>query len=582
MNLVRIKRLLELPLLAKELNEQSAQRRTYVIRFVYGAVLFTAACGMFYGTFLQGGGSTGGLGQGRQMFEKLVGLQFWTIYLFLPAVSCGCLTLEKERNTLGLLLITTLSPWQIVMQKLLGRLVPMLTFVILSFPLMAVAYSFGGFTEDYLWSGIVLLVVTCVQAGALSVMCSAWYATTVEAFIANYVLFLVLLFVLPFGWGPWLFARASDVRFAETLSRLLYPGVLTASFLIAARLFLPARAFVPPKNVLLGIFQSLDRFFNEANSVTGGVVLVKDGEPLPGSDPVAWRETTKKSLGTFRYLFRVLVALEVPLIIVCASLQISTPGGPDVRVVSRLLYVLWCLGAAMIIVHGASVIASERTRQTLDVLLATPLSGEQILREKLHGVQRLIRVLLVPFLTIIVFEAWWHQGSEYRWLHMALALGTLAAYLPLLKWLALWMGLTLRSQMKAVLTTISLVAAWLLIPDIIRAVVVEMAGVEMPAWCEALFAMNPTVQIPAIEDLNVTARMASAKMTKEGFVPFLLLTAANFSLYSLAGFFLRKNVLANADRLLGRVEPPVRLMEPPTTSPTFEEDDVRTPAEAAT
>jgi ABC-type transport system involved in multi-copper enzyme maturation permease subunit len=581
MNLIRIKRLFELPLLAKELNEQSAQKRTYVIRFTYAAVLFTAACGMFYGSFLQGGGSTGGLGQGRQMFEKLVGLQFWTIYLFLPAVSCGCLTLEKERNTLGLLLITTLSPWQIVMQKLLGQLVPMLTFVILSFPLMAVAYSFGGFTEDYLWSGIVLLVVTCVQAGALSVMCSAWYSTTVEAFIANYVIFLVLYFVLPFGWGPWLFARASDVSFLETLARLMFPGALTAVFLIAARVFLPARAFVPPKNVLLGLFQRLDRFFNWANRLTRGVVLVKDGDPLPSAEPVAWRETTKKSLGTFRYLFRVLVALELPLIVVCAWLQNPIPGGPDVRMVSALLYVLWCLGGAMIVVHGGSVIASERTRQTLDVLLATPMEGRQILREKLHGVQRLIRVLLVPFFTIFLFEAWWHQSSQYRWLHLALSAGTLLAYIPLLKWLSLWMGLHIRSQMKAVLTTIGLVAAWLLIPDIIRAVVVEMAAAEMPGWCEALFALNPKVQIPAIEDLNVTARIASARVTREGFVPFLLLTAANLSLYGTAGFFLRRKVLADADRLLGRVEPPVNLAEPPSTVPVFEEQDSLAPVNAA-
>ncbi|MBI3864188.1 MAG: ABC transporter permease subunit [Planctomycetia bacterium] len=575
MEFIRIKRLFELPLLSKELNEQAAQRRTYLIRFLYGAVLFTAACGMFYGTFLQGGGSTGGLGQGRQMFEKLVGLQFWTIYLFLPAVSCGCLTLEKERNTLGLLLITTLSPWQIVLQKLLGRLVPMLTFVILSFPLMAVAYSFGGFTEDYLWSGIVLLVVTCLEAAALSVMCSAWYSTTVEAFIANYVLFLVLFFMLPFGWGPWLFARASDVSFAETLVRLWLPLTFTGGFLLAARLFLPARAFVPPKNVLLGLFQKLDRLFTEANTITGGVVLVKDGDPLPGIEPVAWRETTKKSLGTFRYLFRVLVALEVPLIIVCASLQISTPGGPDVREVSRLLYILWCLGAAMIIVHGASVIASERTRQTLDVLLATPLSGAQILFEKLHGVRRLIRVLLVPFFTIFLFEAWWHQGSEYRWLHLALSAGTLAVYIPLVTWLALWMGLYVRSQMKAVLTTIALLAGWLLVPDIVRAIVVDMAGSQVPTWCEALFALNPAVQIPAIEDLNTTARMASAKVTREGFVPFLMLTATNFLIYGFAGWLLRRRVLANADRLLGRVEPPVHLSEPPTLAPVFEDDEVR-------
>jgi ABC-type transport system involved in multi-copper enzyme maturation permease subunit len=580
MNLTRIKRHFELPLLAKELNEQSAQRRTYIFRFVYGAVLFTSACGMFYGTFLQGGASSGGLGQGRQMFEKLVGLQFWTIYLFLPAISCGCLTLEKERNTLGLLLITTLSPWQIVMQKLLGQLVPMLTFVILSFPLMAVAYSFGGFSEDYLWSGIVLLVITCAQAGALSVMCSAWYATTVEAFIANYVLFLVLFKMLPFGWGPWLFAEAADKSFLASLVWTIIPLVLTAVFLIAARFFLPARAFVPAKNVLLGIFQRLDKFFNEANTVTGGIVLVRDGDPLPGVEPVGWRETTKKSLGTFRYLFRVLVGLELPLILVCASLQTFSAGGPDVRVVSRMLYILWCLAAAMIIVHAASVIASERTRQTLDVLLATPMTGSQIVREKLRGVERLIRILLVPFLTIFLFESWWHQGSQYRWLHLFLSVGTLVAYIPLLKWLALWMGLRLRSQMRAVLSTIGLVVAWLMVPDIIRAVLVEMAGITVPNWCEALFALNPTVQISAIEDLNISARHASTKMTEEGFTPFLVLTALNMTLYSVAGFLLRRRVFRGADQLLGRVEPPFDLKQPPKTVPVFEEEETLEPATA--
>src|SRR5690242_6959039 len=178
----------ELPLLAKELNEQAAQRRTYLIRFGYAALLFIGACALFYGNFLQGGGgSARGLGQGRSMFESLVQIQFWAIYLLVPAISCGCLTAEKERNTLGLLLVTSLTPWQIVLQKLLGRLVPLLTFVVLSFPLMAIAYSFGGIAEDYLWSGILLLLLTCVQTAALSVLCSAYYPTTVESLIANYV-----------------------------------------------------------------------------------------------------------------------------------------------------------------------------------------------------------------------------------------------------------------------------------------------------------------------------------------------------------------------------------------------------------
>jgi ABC-type transport system involved in multi-copper enzyme maturation permease subunit len=588
MTVDRIVRFCELPLLAKELNEQAAQRKTYVVRFLYAGILFTAACGMFYGSFLQGdGGSTGGLGQGRQMFEKLVGLQFLTIYLFLPAISCGCLSIEKERNTLGLLLITTLTPWQIVLQKLLGRVVPMLTFVLLSFPLMAVAYSFGGITADYLWSGIVLLMLTCVEAAALSVMCSAWYPTTVEAFIGNYVLFLVLFFTLRAGWGPWLFNQSSDASFTQTLRSLWFPVALTGGFLWGARIFVETRAFVPPKNVLLGLFQRLDRFFNKANSnsVTRGIVLVKDGELLPGQDPVAWRETSKKSLGTFRYLFRILVALELPLIAVCSSLSVWTPLGPDISVVSRLLYVLWLLAAAMIIVHAGSVMAAERTRQTLDVLLATPIPGEQILKQKLQGVRRLIRVLIVPFLTIFGFELWWFLGSDYRGTYLVLSLLSIAVYLPLLAWLALWMGLKIRSQMKAVLGTIALVGGWLLVPRIVRRFFGDILGTGVPVLIEGLLALNPIEQIVGIEDLNTTAQMVSTKARQQGYLPFLILSGINFALYGLAWYIIRRRCLAHADSLLGRLEPPdyltgVTVPKPPGSSSVFEADDDPAPAVA--
>jgi len=556
MSSARILRLFELPLLAKELNEQAAQKRTYLIRFFYAGLLFVAACGLFYGNFLKGGGSASGLGQGRHMFQNLVTLQFWSIYLFLPAICCGCLTIEKEHNSLSLLLITTLGPWEIVIQKLLGRLVPMLTFVLLSFPLMAVAYSFGGITEDYLWAGILLLVLTCFQAAALSVMCSAFYPTTVEAFIANYVLLVVLMAIFPFGWGPWLFGRASDLPFWGTALLSTFLVSLSAGFLLGARLFLERRAFVPPKNALLGLFQRLDRFFNDANEVTGGIVLVKDGDPLPALEPVAWRETTKKSLGTFRYLFRVLVVLEAPLIVVCATLGTSQPGGPDLDVVSRLLYGLWCLGGAMIVVHAGSVVASERTRQTLDVLLASPISNAEILQQKLRGVQRLIHVLLVPFSTIFVFEVWWYQGSAFRWLYLILALGTVAIYLPLLAWLALWVGLKIRSQIKAVLATLAAVACWLVVPVTERAIISDVFGMSIPSWMEALLALNPAEQIAAIEDLNPAALRSIRTMGEEQLSPFAWLWLVNFALYTALWIVLRRRCLRDADRLLGRVEPP--------------------------
>jgi hypothetical protein len=330
---------------------------------------------------------------------------------------------------------------------------------------------------------------------------------------------------------------------------------------------------VPPKNVLLGMFQRLDRFFNDANAVTGGVVLVKDGDPLPGLEPIAWRETTKKSLGTFRYLFRILVMLEMPLIAVCSSLTIGTPGGPNIAMVSGLLYVLWLLALAMIIVHAGSVMAAERTRQSLDVLLATPLTGEQILKQKLQGVRRLIKVLLVPFLTIFAFEVWWFNGSEYRWTYLVLSLASIAVYLPLLAWLALWMGLKIGSQMKAVLGTIALVAGWLLVPRVVRFTMNDMAGTGLPTWIEGLLALNPAEQVIAIEDLNTTVLLASTRARQQGYLPFLILSAVNFLLYGLLWYVVRRRCLARADSLLGRLEPPVELSAPPTSSPVFAADD---------
>jgi ABC-type transport system involved in multi-copper enzyme maturation permease subunit len=550
----RFLRLWELPLLVKELNEQASRPRTYVIRFLYATTLFVAACALFYGNF-QGSGeaSVGTMGRGRFMFERLVTCQFWSIYLFLPAISCGALTVEKERNTLGLLLITSLRPWQIILQKILGRVIPMLTFVLLSFPLMAVAYSFGGVTEDALWSGTYLLVLTCVQVGALAIACSAYFPTTVEAFVANYVLFILLFSMFPAAWGPHLFEQASEVPFATTVASSLLLVIVSGVFLIAGWLSVEARAFVPPKNALLGLFKRLDALFNDMNRVTGGIVLVRDGDPLPREEPIAWRETAKKSLGTFRYLFRVLVVIEVPLLFICASLRLSGPGGADLRPVSMSLYFLWFLAIVMIVVHGGSLISSERSRQTLDVLLTTPMSGRELLRQKLHGVWRLFRVLSVPFLTIFLFETWWNQAATYRWAYLPLELLALAIYLPLIAWIALAVGLRVRSQIKAVLTALALIGGWLLVPALFQTAWTDLLGVRSQAGLRYILLLNPSVLIPGFESLGELVMAPPGSKHPGPPAPAWPAFAANLLLHGWVLYTLRRRCLGHADRLLGRL-----------------------------
>ncbi len=160
-----------LPLLAKELVEQAARPRTYVVRVVYAVLLFFAGFMFYYSIVSRYNASPYAvLGHGRELFQAIINLQFVGIYLFAPAMTCGVLTFEKERNTLGLLFLTRLGPWTIVLEKYLGRIIPMCSFLILSLPLLVIAYSLGGFTQQYVWTGVWLLLITVFQVSALALL----------------------------------------------------------------------------------------------------------------------------------------------------------------------------------------------------------------------------------------------------------------------------------------------------------------------------------------------------------------------------------------------------------------------------
>ncbi len=63
------------------------------------------------------------LGRGPCLSTRVVEPQTFLILIFLPAMTCGAIAGEKERNTLAVLLTTRLGPLTIVLEKLASRLV---------------------------------------------------------------------------------------------------------------------------------------------------------------------------------------------------------------------------------------------------------------------------------------------------------------------------------------------------------------------------------------------------------------------------------------------------------------------------
>ncbi len=503
-------RRMSLPLLLKELLEQAARPRTYWIRITYVVLLSYFALSSI-ALQLRSVSPLNVLGQGTPILISLVNWQFWAIFLLLPGMTCGVLTTEKERNTLALLFLTRLGPWTIIMEKLLSRLFPMFMFLMCGLPVMAFTYSLGGLTFFQLFIGAYFLLLGMLLTGCVAVMCSALCNSTLGAFIQTYVVLIVLGYALP-GLSYLFFDGLDDVfpfvltpaaLFRQFVDRWAGAGgvvwIVTICFGIpsfvaslcclgVARWALYRRAFVAPSNPLLKVFRGIDKIFFWANrKVAFDVKLVRESDSLPDDEPIAWREVSKRSLGQFRYLVRIMIPLMFPVLFVGAIVATSTAndfrGGAATGLTGMICF-LWIVSLVLIMITAANTIPLERTRQTWDVLRSTPMTGPEILTQKLRGVRRLQWVCSIPVFSAIGLQTWLRYqlhtfnqsngGASYGradseflwWEYLAGAVGCVVIYSELAKWLSLWCGLVFRNSMRAILMSVLMIGAASVLPQL--------------------------------------------------------------------------------------------------------------------
>ncbi len=510
----------ELPLLRRELTELSSRRRTYVIRFA-GAIVVLSIVLIYYSTIVSsinsgaygygygyGSGNPNRMfGAGGTIFTEMVPILFISVQLLMPALICGSITIEKERNTIGTLFVTRLTPMTIVLEKLGSRLVPMFTFLLLTFPVLAFVYSLGGVETTLLLGTMWLLFCECLLYASIGLLCSSWFATTVSSFICSYMLAALLTVfsvmftaetetvrLTPFflwlelfrgnigGNGSSFYLLPDSGGLLQTTGQLMFIGaatipslVATAMFVLLARVFLIRRAFISSSSVLLKLFKIVDGFFTRLNDrTTGGVVLMKDYNSLPVFDPVAWRERSKKSLGKARYLFRILVVVEGPTLFICVGAATLTER-TDFSGLRALLQLVWVVAAMILAMKGATVISAERVRETLEALLSTPLSAKEILTQKIAGMQRLMVILAIPVLSVhltllllnvdlrsMVTNASFRLIFCVLWYSVSVVLTTFLS-MQILSWLSVLLGLRSQSQSRSAMTAICLIAGWVLV-----------------------------------------------------------------------------------------------------------------------
>lgn len=148
------------------------------------------------------------------LFNMLVG----------PVFAAGSMTSERERETLDLLLVTTLSPWQILWAKLASalRVSSVLTGFLL-WPLILACVMVSTYWDN--WTSVlgylVIVLLTAVTTSCLALFCSVIFKKTSVSMMTSYVL-IVALFVAPVALSifaqTFYEATAKSVEFSSFIS----------------------------------------------------------------------------------------------------------------------------------------------------------------------------------------------------------------------------------------------------------------------------------------------------------------------------------------------------------------------------
>ncbi len=145
------------------------------------------------GWYVGGGGGTAlSANIGHGIFGGLLMVETLLIVVLAPALTSGAISLEREKQTIDLLVTTPLSTLGMVIGKLLSALTYVFLLIVASIPLASVVFVFGGVGPEDLVRGYLLLFAVAFGMGAVGLFISALVRRTQTAIVATFVTVLLL------------------------------------------------------------------------------------------------------------------------------------------------------------------------------------------------------------------------------------------------------------------------------------------------------------------------------------------------------------------------------------------------------
>jgi ABC-type transport system involved in multi-copper enzyme maturation permease subunit len=442
-----------LPIVDRELRVAARRKATRRVR-LWTTVAALGVSLMFMAAYQIFGGQLHNLG--RTLFAILSYYAFGLAELTGILLTADCLSEEKRDGTLGLLFLTDLNGYDVVLGKMLAVGLSALYGLLAAMPVLGLPLLMGGVTGDEFWRTAIALVNALFFSLTLGMMVSSWSRDALKAMGNTLALLVAATVGAPFfGWlasrlglphGFWYWTAFSPF-YPFTFATYTYGGRYWISLLIShavAWTFLLLASVSLPWTWQDRPFRA--RFWSSRQGAVANVnpvvVRVRLRTRIGDENPVVWLMSRHPGI-RWRMWLLAIAGSGILLLTALVTRQVFGPMGLSLGpalIFAVLIKILFAFQACRVFVEG-------RRTGALDLLLSTPITGREIIKGQWLGLKRLclwpIAIFVAAQTVGAAIQIDWNSGMGG--LQLILTIYPILKFvmgLAALGWLGMWLGLT--------------------------------------------------------------------------------------------------------------------------------------------
>ena len=129
------------------------------------------------------------------LYPVLAVAQWVILGVIIPIHTSSAISGEKERQTFDIMMTTSMTPWSIIMGKVMTAVLQGMLFVVASVPVMALTFVVGGLSWSYLFWFIAVALLVSLFAASIGIMCSSICRKSITAVIVSYGIYMIFFIV---------------------------------------------------------------------------------------------------------------------------------------------------------------------------------------------------------------------------------------------------------------------------------------------------------------------------------------------------------------------------------------------------